>query len=126
MPHDLPSSHRIHLVEIPRFNDEARRRLREQLLDKGGQIAALLADVLAGEDRDGQLRALPLDAKPGERPEERLRRFLDLIESRRILLDERNDRYGRCDVCGADLGMPALGQMPWADHCNEHVAGMTR
>jgi RNA polymerase-binding transcription factor DksA len=83
-------------------------------------LAGLLADVLAGKQspRIAELLA----QKPGKRPEEVLRLALDQIERRRQLIDTDDDRYGRCDVCGADLGMAALGEMPWADRCAAHAA----
>lgn len=108
-----------------RLDEPTATRLRRLLLKKGHEIATLLADVLAHKDRDRQLHALPVAGKPGERPHERLRRFLDLIESRRRLIDARDDRYGRCDICGADLGVTALGDMPWADRCPAHPVTAT-
>ena len=87
---------------------------------RGLTLATLLADVLAGK-RPPALEAL-LAAKPGKRPEEVLRLALDQVEGRRRLLDADDDRFGRCDVCGADLGEVALGEMAWADRCAEHSA----
>ena len=60
--------------------------------------------------------------RPGMRPAEKLRKALDQIERRRELLDAGDDRFGRCDVCGADLGEDALGEMAWADRCRDHYA----
>ena len=100
------------------LSDEARARYRRALLDKGMVVATLLADVLAGKDKQRALAALPLHiAKPGMRPEERLRAYLDFIESRRKLLDARDDRFGQCDVCAQPLGSAALDEVPWADRC---------
>jgi hypothetical protein len=118
----LVSSEPEKILRSLRFDEATGRRLRAQLMKKGSEIAALLADVLAGKDRRGRLRALPLDDKPGERPEEMLRRYLDLIEARRKLFDANDDRFGRCDVCGGDLGVPSLEEMPWADRCRAHAA----
>jgi hypothetical protein len=89
------------------------------LLQRGGVLATLLADVLAGKDKSATLAALGV-AKPGLRPHEALRKALDQIEVRRILLDSGDDRYGRCDVCAVDLGGPALDEMAWADRCRSH------
>lgn len=83
-------------------------------------LATLLAEVLAGK-RPPQLAQL-MAQKPGIRPDEALRLALSQIEQRRRLLDEGDDRYGRCDACGADLGAMALGEMPWADRCATHAA----
>lgn len=104
-----------------RFDDATRARLRRGLQQRGLDLATRLADVLAGGDADRILRAFGLTAKPGAKPEELLRRALDAVEARRKLLDAGDDRYGRCDVCGVDLGAMALGEMPWADRCQAHA-----
>ena len=95
-------------------------RLRRELMRRGATLATLLTEVLAGK-RPPQLAAL-LAQKPGARPEEVLRLALDQIEQRRRLIDDDDDRYGRCDTCGVDLGAAALGEMPWADRCAAHAA----
>jgi RNA polymerase-binding transcription factor DksA len=82
---------------------------------KGLQIATLLSDVLAGKDKVKELATLKL--APGIRPEEALRMYLALIEGKRALLDAGDDRFGRCEGCGIDLGESALREMPWADRC---------
>ena len=87
---------------------------------RGLTLATLLSQVLAGE-RPPALAAL-LARRPGMRPEEVLRLVLDQVEARRKLLDSGDDRYGRCEACGVDLGAVALGDMPWADRCQAHAA----
>lgn len=94
--------------------------MRAKLLARGQTLATLLSQVLAGK-QPPSLVAL-LAARPGKRPEEVLRLALDQIEARRQLLDADDDRFGRCDVCGVDLGEVALGEMAWADRCAEHAA----
>jgi len=103
-----------------RFDPATLATFRRDLLRRGEIVAGLLADVLAGK-RPPQVTEL-LAQKPGKRPEEVLRLALDQIERRRRLIDANDDRYGRCDVCGADLGAAALGEMPWADRCAAHAA----
>ena len=103
-----------------RFDPDVLARLRRDLLRRGFLLATLLAEVLAGK-QPPELAAL-LAQRPGKRPEEVLRLALDQVESRRKLLDGDDDRYGRCDTCGADLGVAALGEMPWADRCAAHAA----
>lgn len=103
-----------------RFDPMLRTGLRRDLMRRGATLATLLADVLAGKQPPA-LAAL-LAQRPGKRPEEVLRLALDQIEARRMLLDGDDDRYGRCDTCGIDLGAAALGQMPWADRCAAHAA----
>ncbi len=88
------------------------------MMDRGQMLATMLAEVLAGKQPPG-LDALP--GKPGMRPEERLRAALDSLEARRKLIDVDDDAYGRCDVCGTDLGLTRLNEVPWADRCNDHA-----
>jgi RNA polymerase-binding transcription factor DksA len=104
-----------------RFDASTLARLRTHLMKRGQTLATLLADVLAGKAKERELAALA-PARPGARPEERVRMALDQIEARRALIDAADDRYGRCDVCGEDLGLPALEEMPWADRCQKHRA----
>lgn len=103
-----------------RFEPDVRVRLRGDLMRRGSTLATLLSQVLAGK-RPPDLVAL-LAQRPGKRPEEVLRLALDQVEARRKLLDSGDDRYGRCDACGIDLGAAALGEMPWADRCPAHAA----
>ena len=103
-----------------RFDAVTRARLRRRLLHRGGILATLLADVLAGKNKLSLLESLGL-VRPGIRPEEALRKALNQVEARRVLLDAEDDRYGRCDVCGLDLGVTALDEMAWADRCRTHA-----
>jgi RNA polymerase-binding transcription factor DksA len=102
-----------------RFDAPTLAAFRAHLMERGRTLATLLSEVLAGK-RPPAITAL-LDAKPGMRPEEVLRMTLDQVEGRRKLIDAGDDRFGRCDVCGVDLGAPALGEMPWADRCATHM-----
>jgi hypothetical protein len=104
-----------------RFDDDTRATLRRGIMNRGLILSMLLVEVLGGKDKEKELRALRLDDKPGLRPEERLRAALDQVEGRRKLLDADDDRYGRCDVCGEDLGLAGLTEMPWADRCRAHA-----
>jgi hypothetical protein len=104
-----------------RFDPETRARLRGRLLRRGALLATLLGDVLAGKDKTSSLAALGL-SRPGARPEELLRDALDQVERRRRLLVGNDDRFGRCDVCGIDLGARALDEVPWADRCAAHAS----
>jgi hypothetical protein len=103
-----------------RFDPDTLARFRRDLMRRGATLATLLSEVMAGK-RPPELAAL-LAARPGKRPEEVLRLALDQIEARRKLLDAGDDRFGRCDVCGVDLGAAALGELPWADRCAAHAA----
>jgi hypothetical protein len=103
-----------------RFEPATLVALRRKLMGRGLVLSTLLADVLAGK-RPPQLEAL-ISGRPGKRPEEVVRGALDQVERRRKQLDAGDDHYGRCDVCGADLGLVALHEMPWADRCTRHAA----
>lgn len=103
-----------------RFDAATLARFRRDLMKRGATLATLLSEVLAGKQPPA-LAAL-LAQKPGKRPEEVLRLALDQVEARRKLIDAGDDGYGRCDVCGVDLGAAALGEMPWADRCAVHAA----
>jgi RNA polymerase-binding transcription factor DksA len=102
-----------------RFAPEISQRMRRALLSRGQTLATMLADVLAGK-HPPSVEAL-LAEKPGARPEEVLRQALDQVEARRKLIDADDDRYGRCDICGEDLGEAAMLEVPWADRCPAHA-----
>ena len=104
-----------------RFDAETLQRLRREIMKRGLVLSTLLADVLAGKASEARVRSL-VAGKPGMRPEEALRMTLDAVEARRKLLDAADDRFGRCDVCGEDLGLAVLGEMAWADRCHAHAA----
>jgi hypothetical protein len=88
-------------------------------MKRGLDLATLLADVLAGKDRSAVLAFHGVGLHL--RPEEALRKALDQVETRRALLDADDDRFGRCDVCSLDLGVPALDELAWADRCQQHA-----
>jgi len=105
---------------LTELDDSLREELRRAIMRRGGELATLLAEVLGGK-RPPALVEL-LSRRPGKRPEEVLRLALDQVEERRRLLDARDDRFGRCDVCGESLDLAALREMPWADRCAAHAA----
>jgi hypothetical protein len=105
-----------------RFDDTMQARLRRGIMARGQTLATLLADVLAGKDKQRELAAVGLSDRPGVKPEEALRGALDQVESRRALLDADDDRFGRCDVCAAPIALAALVELPWADRCQAHAA----
>lgn len=93
-------------------------RFRRAILDRGRVLATRLADALAGKP----VPTAGLPGKPGMTPAEKLRLALDHVEARRRLLDAGDDAFGRCAVCGVDLGAAELDEMPWADRCPAHAA----
>lgn len=86
--------------------------LRRQLLKKGAEINAKLVEILNGKDPSVGLFG---PGKPGETKEERLRRFLGLVDSR--IKSIRSGTYGSCDRCHAPLPFADLEQIPWIDTC---------
>ncbi|MCX5744106.1 MAG: hypothetical protein NT062_16580 [Proteobacteria bacterium] len=103
-----------------RFKPDELTRLRRGIMKRGQTLSTVLADLLAGKQHPSM--ASILAAKPGLRPEEAVRKMLDEVEARRKLIDADDDAYGRCDVCGEDLGIYALGELPWADRCHAHAS----
>lgn len=98
------------------LSDRQLQQLRRQLLNKGAELSALLSELMAGSAVDPRRFVDSLRPQhTGERPTERLRRFLDLIDSR--LQATRDGTYGCCTVCDEPLAFVALTQMPWADMC---------
>lgn len=91
------------------------RQLHQQLLKKGTELNEKLVQLLSGERVE--LESI-VSARPGERPVERLRRFLDLIDSK-IQATRRDspNSYGFCELCGTQLPFSELEQMPWAERC---------
>jgi hypothetical protein len=94
-------------------------------MERGRVLATLLSEVLAGKRIEARLGPMGIVGKPGMRPEEKLRLALDQVEGRRRMLDAGDDRFGRCDECGVELGESALQEMPWADRCRAH-SGVVR
>lgn len=100
------------------YSADDRKRLRAALMRRGLTLATLLSEVLAGKRPPTLLQLLA--ARPGKRPEEVVREALEQVEQRRRLLDAGDDRFGCCDVCGAELGLAAMHEVPWADRCHAH------
>lgn len=102
----------------PHLDDETLARLRKQLMRKGRAIANKLADLKANKD----VRLIELAnvraAGPRQTPEERLRAYLDLIQSHREAIDSGDGTYGHCRDCGDFLGVYTLNDVPWATLCN--------
>lgn len=102
-----------------RFGETVRQELRQKLLKKGHEIATKLSDLMSGKKLDLTNIESLANVKPGLRPEDRLRAYLDILNTKRKLLDDDNDAYGRCSECDEDLGLVALRDMPWADRCQK-------
>jgi hypothetical protein len=84
--------------------------LKRQLLKKGAEINDKLVALLNGKEVN-----IFEPLKPGETKEERLRRFLKLIDDQLVAI--RNGTYGKCLKCGDGLPFAHLEQVPWIDTC---------
>jgi hypothetical protein len=96
-------------------SDEEIKRLKRQLLKKGAEINDQLVALL-----NGKQFSFDLPLKPGETKEEKLRRFLALVDSRLVAI--RNGSYGKCETCGDGLPFVHLEQIPWIDTCQPCAA----
>jgi hypothetical protein len=93
------------------------RSLRRPLLKKGGELAEILAKLLAGE----KVRIDDLLApRPGETPIEKARRYLAVVDRKIKALDAGT--YGACDECGAAIPYVYLAELPWMDTCRACAA----
>lgn len=101
------------------LSDAQLQAIKHSLLRKGAEINAQLVALLAG--KQVAMDALLLGGEVGERPEERLRRFLDRIDA--CLRALRAGDYGRCSRCGVTMTAEQLAQMPWADTCTACAGG---
>jgi RNA polymerase-binding transcription factor DksA len=99
----------------PSPTDEQIGLLKRQLLKKGAEINAKLVELLNGK----QINIFE-ELKPGETKEERLRRFLKLVDDQLIAI--RNKTYGKCVKCGDGLPFAHLEQIPWIDTCQACAA----
>lgn len=91
--------------------------LHRALLNKGTELNARLVELLNDEAGD-RVRTPGILPKPGERPIERLRRFMALIDSKiQASRPSAAASYERCESCEAPLPFIELEQFPWADRC---------
>ncbi len=91
-------------------------RWRQQLAFKGQGLYAALSDVLAGKNVTLTTLKLPHEQKPGERPEERLRRFLDQVSRAQKRLG--TPAWGLCPRCQAPVPEVVLDEAPWTETCS--------
>ena len=84
---------------------------------KRAELNARLVEFLNHEGGDRVLTPGVL-AKPGERPVERLRRFMSLVDSKiQASRPGAAPGYGLCESCETPLPFIELEQLPWADRC---------
>jgi len=87
--------------------------LRRRLLKKGSEINEALTWLLAGEKVD--VEKLLGGGKPGETPEEKLRRFLNLIDDRIQAI--ARGQFGLCEECRGEIPFNELDEVPWQKAC---------
>ncbi len=97
---------------------------RQALVAKMGQVSNDLARLLAGEE--GSLATMKISGlgarADDDDPEDRLRKYLELLKQHlRHLLDD-DGLYGRCQHCSTAMEAAELEQMPWADTCRACAA----
>lgn len=94
--------------------------LKRQLLKKGAEVNEKLVAILNGK----QVRIEDLlGGQRGESKEEKLRRWLNLIDKK--IKAVAAGTYGTCEACGKDLDFVGLEQVPWAEVCPECAAKQT-
>ncbi len=91
-------------------------RLRTDLGRKGMDINQKLTDILAGKNVTLATLKMPHEQKPGEKPEEKLRRFLNQISRAQRRLG--TPAWGLCVTCQAPLPDAVLDDTPWTEECN--------
>jgi RNA polymerase-binding transcription factor DksA len=109
------------MTPAPSTEDHA--YLRSGLMKRGQDLSTKLSELMSGKDGDSLVAALGLNAKPGATPEEILRQALADNEQLRHWLDDGDARYGVCGVCGVELGLASMREVPWADRCHAHAGG---
>ncbi len=102
----------LHLHDLARI-----LQWKRKLLAKGGEVARLLEQVLSGKEVDLGQGIPELGATDKEL---RLRRFLAQID--RAIKRAKDDRFGRCAVCGDPLPQAVLDERPWTERCARHPA----
>ena len=91
-------------------------RLRRDLGRKGMEVNDKLTRLLGSQNATLQTWKLPQEETPGEKPEEKLRRFLDQISRAQKRLG--SPQWGLCVACGAGLADAVLDEAPWQELCN--------
>ena len=118
------------------MNDKQRSEIEERLLKERADALETLGtlddrarEVLASDD--GELSNYPLHmADDGTDTMEQEKTFLLASQEGRRLyqIDEalrrlytRPEDFGKCGVCGREIGMERLDLIPWATTCSEHA-----
>lgn len=100
---------------VTAITDAHRQRWRATLARQGMAVNERLTTLLASKNAKLLDIKLPHEQKPGERPEERLRRWLDQISDAQRRL--AGGAFGACLGCGAALPVAVLDEAPWTERC---------
>lgn len=90
-------------------------RWRTALMHKGMGLNQALTTLLAGQNVTLATLKLPHEQKPGEKPEARLRRYLDQVSRAQKRLGTPG--WGLCRKCGMPLPLAVLDEAPWTEDC---------
>ena len=89
--------------------------LRKKLSDRGREVNEKIVALQSGKTLPPSAIDVPF-AEPGEQPEQRLKRFLGVIQSKMKVIRD-NGPYGMCNSCGSDLSYDLLDREPWRESC---------
>ncbi len=90
-------------------------RLRTHLGRQGMELNEKLTKLLAGQNATLVTMKMPWEEKPGEKPQEKLRRFLDTVSRAQKRLG--TEAWGLCIDCGAEVPEAVLDEVPWTERC---------
>jgi len=116
------------------MNAQRRRRFAKRLDDERARLVttvraleteAQLDVIEAAPERDGSSGALS-DAETAEAAASVELAQLREVDAAITRLHDEPDRFGRCVVCGRQIGTRRLELVPWAQHCVEHAAAPRR
>ena len=106
------------------LDDKAQRRL-SHIAKKGWEVAERLASLKSKQDFELSDIIDPTLEFSNSR-EERLRKYLDMIERARARLLANNESYGRCLGCAAVFSDAVLDEQPWIEFCGDcHAVSQT-
>lgn len=102
-------------MESAEIDQERQARWRRHLAQKGTEIYAVLTAILAGKQVTLATLKLPHEQRPGEKPEEKLRRYLDQVSRAQKRLGTQS--WGLCVTCGQTLDPLLLDEAAWTELC---------
>jgi hypothetical protein len=97
------------------LNEDQLIALRKKLSDRGREVNDKILALQSGKTLPPSAIDVPI-YEPGEEPEQRLKRFLGIIQGKMKAIRE-NAPYGQCGGCGTDLPYDLLDREPWRESC---------